>query len=205
MSDRGGAAGVDVSRETLEKLHALEGLVRKWTTKINLVAPSTLPDLWERHIVDSAQLFPLAATGWKTWVDLGSGAGFPGLVIACMADDAQNVTLVESDARKASFLLTATRELGLTCKVLVERAERLQISACDVVSARALAPLSGLLDLAAPFVHQGSVLLFPKGRNHAAELTQAQANWDFEVDRIQSITDPEARILRMTRIAKRES
>ena len=191
-------------REALERLEALEALVRRWTGRINLVAPSTLPDLWTRHIVDSAQLWPLAPADAATWADLGSGAGFPGLVIAAIAVNAgtPQVTLVESDGRKCAFLRTAARELGLRVTVLDQRVEAAEPLAAAVVSARALAPLPALLPLVARHLALGGTALLPKGKDFAAELEAARAaGWRFTAEAIPSTTAPAACVLRLRDIA----
>jgi 16S rRNA (guanine527-N7)-methyltransferase len=144
--------GQNVSRETYDKLRAYEALIQKWNPSINLVAKSTLSDIWNRHIIDSAQVY-FAAFGEKPsiWTDIGSGGGLPGIVVATLAqgaDQQTNVTMVESDKRKSVFLRTAIRELGLSnAKVINERIESAQIPISDIVSARALAPLTDLFTL----------------------------------------------------------
>ncbi|EYD74151.1 rRNA small subunit methyltransferase, glucose inhibited division protein GidB [Rubellimicrobium mesophilum DSM 19309] len=192
--------GLDVSKATLDLLEAFEALARRWTEKINLVAPSTVPDLWTRHIADSAQLWPLAPQATKTWADLGSGGGFPGLVVAILAAEAgaPQVTLIESDQRKCAFLRTALRELGIKATILDQRAEAAPPQQADVVSARALAPLPTLLPLVARHLAPGGTALLPKGRDHATELDAARAaGWTFTAEALPSRTDPSARILRL--------
>lgn len=197
--------GLDVSRETLEKLQHFADLTAKWTRKINLVAPNTVPELWSRHIVDSAQLVPLAPRGWKDWVDIGSGGGFPGIVIAVFAENDQSVTLVESDVRKSTFLRTAIRELSLPAVVWNERVESINTRGFDIISARALAPLDTLLGHAASLLAPNGTALFPKGQSFASELASARQNWDFEDEALPSITHPDARIIRLKRISPRGS
>ena len=144
-------AGQNVSRETYDDLVQFSDLVKKWTPKINLIAPSTIPEIWDRHIVDSAQLLQLAPKNFDCWVDIGSGGGFPGIIVAIYAKIEQpnaTVTLIESDQRKATFLRTASRELGLNTKVIAERIEQVSAIGAGIVSARALATLSSLLPLA---------------------------------------------------------
>ncbi|MGF1660279.1 MAG: 16S rRNA (guanine(527)-N(7))-methyltransferase RsmG [Rubrimonas sp.] len=190
----------DVSRETLERLEAFEALVRKWTAAINLIAPGTVDDIRRRHTLDSAQLFALAPDHAGSWVDLGAGGGFPGMVIAILAEGSGrqlDFRLVESDARKCAFLEAATRELGVRARVLRRRVEGSPFSPADVVSARALAPLGKLLTLAAPWRNSGGVFLFPKGARVDAELTEARRCWHMDVDRIASATDPQACVLRI--------
>ena len=195
---------VPASPETLARLEAFEALARKWTARINLVAPSTVPDLWTRHIADSAQLWPLAPPGAATWADLGSGAGFPGLVVAALAAERGGpaVTLIESDGRKAAFLREAARAMGLAVTILDRRAETAPPQGAEVVSARALAPLPALLPLVARHLAPGGAALLPKGRGWEAEVEEARAaGWRFGLDGAPSATDPAACILRLTDLA----
>ncbi|MDG1118728.1 MAG: 16S rRNA (guanine(527)-N(7))-methyltransferase RsmG [Flavimaricola sp.] len=194
--------GLDVSRETTNRLTVFEGLVRKWTPKINLVGPATVPDLWSRHILDSAQLFPLAPAGWHSWADLGSGGGFPGIVIAIMAADTdKSITLIESDQRKSAFLRTCVRELGLAVSVLSSRIEAVPPLSADVVSARALAPLPALIGLVQRHLASEGTALLQKGRTAADEVELARADWTFDLLSHDSQTESGARILALTRIA----
>lgn len=189
---------VDVSRETLERLAAYEHLLKKWNPSINLVAKSTLPTIWRRHFLDSAQLFALARHHEGHWADLGAGGGFPGLVIAIMAMERApglRVTCVESDQRKAAFLRTVVRELGLPARVLAERAEEAAPLQADVLSARALAPLARLLPLAERHLKPGGQALFPKGESFRDELSEALETWSFQSEEYPSITDGSAVIL----------
>lgn len=182
--------------EAEPRLRALAALAARWTRRINLVAPSTVPAMWDRHVLDSAQLAALAPPGARTWADLGAGGGFPGLVVAILAGDALRVTLVESDARKCAFLRTAARELGLDVAILDRRAEEAEPLAADVVSARALAPLPRLLPLVARHLAPGGTAILPKGRDWAAEVDAARRDgWAFALDARPSATEPEARLL----------
>lgn len=187
---------MSVSRETAERLDLLAALVRKWTPRINLIAPATVAELESRHIADSLQLWDLRPATLRNWIDLGSGGGFPGLVIAACAPGLP-VTLVESDQRKAVFLRTAAREMGLAPEVICARIEAVPPRPFDVVSARALAPLDRLLPLARPFVAPGGVALFPKGRGADSELTAARTGWHIRAEAIPSRTDPAGTILRL--------
>jgi len=198
-------AHLDVSRETLERLRIFADLLTRWTRRINLVAPATVPEVWTRHILDSAQLWPLRPEPCPDWVDLGSGAGLPGLVIAALAAEGRltAVTLVESDSRKSAFLITAAREMGLSPTVLTMRAEAVRLPPPAVISARALAPLPKLLDLAEPLIGPRTVCLFPKGARAHSELTAARAAWHTDVSEIASVTDPTATILRLQNIERR--
>lgn len=194
------APGLNVSRETEDRLLALQTLVAKWNPAVNLVSKASIADTWQRHIVDSAQIFSLAPDASRHWADLGSGGGFPGLVIACLAtseNPALKVTLVESDRRKAAFLSQAARQLRLNVQIRAERIEETAPLAADVISARALAPLAKLCAYAHRHLAAGGISLFHKGANVAAELAEAEQNWHFRLTRIQSITDPAAAILKI--------
>ncbi|MEM9145428.1 MAG: 16S rRNA (guanine(527)-N(7))-methyltransferase RsmG [Pseudomonadota bacterium] len=201
------AATYDVSRETLERLHILVDHLSRWTQKINLIAPGTLEDVWARHIADSAQLWELRPERCPSWIDLGSGAGFPGLVIAALSAETgvTAVTLVESDSRKAAFLTTAARHMGLHPKVLCARIETLREPPFSVVSARALASLPKLLDLAERLADSTTIFLFPKGRTARTELTDARRGWHIESTEIASRTEADATILRLTKIERQNA
>jgi 16S rRNA (guanine527-N7)-methyltransferase len=190
--------GVDVSRETLDTLKAFENQVRRWNAAINLVSKNSLDDLWSRHIADSAQIFKARPTSATSWVDLGSGGGFPGLVVAILAREATpelNVTLVEADVRKATFLRQAAQALGLKVTVLSARIESLPPQNADVLSARALASLTELLGYADQHLQPDGTAIFPKGARYAEELAQAREAWDFDVEAIPSASDKDAAVL----------
>ncbi len=187
-----------VSRETLDRLAAYEATLRKWQPKINLVGSSTLPDSWRRHFLDSAQLFPLIPESARVLVDLGSGAGFPGLVLAIMG--VPEVHMIESDARKCAFLREAARAADTRVTVHNKRIEAVPPIAADVVSARALAPLSDLLSWAHPFIGNRGVGIFPKGQNVEEELTDTTKYWMMRTERFDSRTDPTGTILRVSGI-----
>jgi len=192
------AARFAVSRETIGKLLAYESLLRQWQKTINLVAPSTLDDIWGRHFADSAQLLALAPAGAKRWLDLGSGAGFPGLVLAILLAErgGATMTLIESDSRKAAFLREVARKTGAPVDILCERIEKSATQTkVDVITARALAPLPRLLDLAAPHFSDDTVGLFLKGREAQAEIDAALKRWDFTVALHPSETDSESRVV----------
>jgi 16S rRNA (guanine527-N7)-methyltransferase len=168
----------NVSRETFSPMAAYVALLLKWNSKINLIGPMTESDIWSRHIDDSLQLIPLIPETATSLVDLGSGAGLPGLVIAIARPDLA-ITLVEQDQRKAAFLNEAKRVLGLT-HVTVEAINVAKVSRqYDVVTARALSPLAQLLAMARPLMHEASIGIFPKGANYQAELDEAGTNWRF--------------------------
>lgn len=196
-------ASLNVSRETQEKLELLERELRRWQAIKNLVGPATLDQIWDRHIVDSLQLLELAPEA-KTWIDLGSGAGFPGLVLAIAGQKrGLKMHLVESNSRKCSFLRHVARLTGSAVTVHPARLETVIpdfIGKADVVSARALASLTQLLEWTEPMLKTGTIGLFPKGRDAESELTEARKRWTFEADILPSRTDSEARILRITSI-----
>ena len=197
------AMGVAVSRETLAALDVYAGLLRKWQKAINLVAGATLNDLWQRHFLDSAQLVPLLPEGEGHITDLGSGAGFPGLVLALLTGRPTN--LIESDQRKAAFLGEAARATGCAGRVQVHcaRVEALKPWAAPVITARALADLTQLLDWAEPFVTTDTTCIFPKGAKAEEELTGALRVWKMTVERRRSITDQTGLILRLSHLERR--
>lgn len=195
----------DVSRETSERLSIYATLIEKWNPRINLVSRASLPNLHTRHFEDSAQLFGLAPHPVAHWADLGSGGGFPGLVIAMLAQDTgspTHVILVESDARKSAFLRTVIRETGVAATVVTERIETTASLAADVLSARALASLSSLLAHAERHLAPGGTALFPKGATWQQELAEAQSKWQFTSRVDKSSTDPSAVILRVTGVSR---
>jgi len=221
------AAAFGVSRETVARLEIYEALLRQWQKAVNLVAARTLEAVWQRHFADSAQLVALAPEA-RSWLDLGSGAGFPGLVVAIMlAEDPRLrapmrprrgepagqatsgcgtlpgcVTLIESDSRKAAFLGAVARQTGIAVDILSTRIEscatQSRVAAPEVVTARALAPLDKLLSLAAPFLSPRTVGLFLKGREAATEVEAARKVWTFTSELIPSSTEAEAHIVRVS-------
>jgi len=195
--------GFDVSRETKEKLGLLESELRRWQAIKNLVGPGTLDHIWDRHIVDSLQLLELAPRA-KTWLDLGSGAGFPGLVLAIAGyERGLQVDLVESNSRKCAFLRHIARLTGARAKVHEARLETVIpafVGKADIVSARALASLAKLVEWTEPLLKTGTTGLFPKGRDAESELTEARESWTFDLEILPSRTDADARILRITSI-----
>lgn len=195
-----------VSRETLERLVEYEALVKKWNPRINLIASSQINLLWHRHFADSAQLFELSEQDTDRWFDLGSGGGFPGLICAILAKGQGHQTefhLIESDQRKSVFLNQTVRALSLDVSVHAKRIEALQLGVADVISARALASLPDLLRLSTIHMDIHTNLLFLKGRKAESELTQAQQTWNMTIQRIQSKTDPEGLILKLTGVSPR--
>lgn len=192
------------SAAALQRLETYAALIHKWQKAINLVAPKTLPELWSRHFLDSAQLLEHAPKDTQRWLDLGSGGGFPGLVIAALSE--AHVHLVESDQRKSAFLREAARAMNVSATIHVKRIESLEPAqlhaamggAPQVISARALAPLHELIGLAQPLAGPDTVYLFPKGRSTEDELTEARRYWTIPAaDKLPSRTDPEASILRL--------
>jgi len=188
------AAQANVSRETLARLKAYADILVDWNARHNLVAKSTLPDLWWRHFWDSAQLVPLIPETARTLADLGSGAGFPGLVIAAMRPGLA-VTLHEATTKKCAFLQAAADRMGISVAIQNARLEDLPRHPFDLVTARALAPLPQLLTYAQNFVGPNSVCLFLKGQNVGSELTEAHKYWNINASQVPSQTDPSAAIV----------
>lgn len=201
LGPEGFAEATGVDDATLARLTVYADLLVKWQRAINLVGPKTLGDAWRRHMLDSAQLFALMPAGARTLVDLGSGAGFPGLVLAIMGRGALEVHLIESDHRKAAFLREVSRETGAKAHIHAARIEAVTPFVADVVTARALAPLDRLCVLARPFIGPGTECLFLKGQDVVSELTEATKHRTMTVERYPSLTDPDATILRLTEIA----
>jgi 16S rRNA (guanine527-N7)-methyltransferase len=214
----------NVSRETLADLQKYAEVLTAWQAKMNLVGPSTLPDIWRRHFLDSAQLYPLlpdndrdSARKLKIF-DLGSGAGFPGLVLAILARHDKRfeggrplrVNLIESDRKKAAFLAEAARAVGFTpddtsktaVRIRAQRAEVIEPQIADVVTARALAPLEKLLPWMARFADDKTILLIPKGEQAEAELQSAGKDWKMKIDRVPSRSDARGTILVLRQLAR---
>ena len=189
------AVATGVSRETLSRLKAYIGLLTDWNARHNLVSKASLEDVWQRHVWDSAQLAPLVPEAAKTLADLGSGAGFPGLVLALLLEHRVAVTLFEATRKKADFLRTVAERLGLAVAVRSERIEDVAKKRFDVVTARACAPLPKLLEYAQHFAGPGTVCLFLKGQNVGVELTEAHKSWRMKVRQHPSLTHPFGAIL----------
>jgi 16S rRNA (guanine527-N7)-methyltransferase len=192
---------LDVSRETIEKLDHFASETLRWTPAINLISKASMDQIWQRHILDSAQLFPLGDLAAK-WVDMGSGGGFPGIVMAIMG--AQDMVLIESDKRKATFLQQVARHLSLQVTVISQRVDNLPPQGANTVSARALASLTQLLGHATPHLTPAGRAVFPKGRGADVELAAAQEKWQFDYSAIPSKTDPDAAILVIENIRRRQ-
>ena len=205
FEDRLSLSGVSVSRETFERLKDFEALFKRWNRSINLAAPSTLGDFWGRHVLDSIQLWR-----WKdearTWLDLGSGGGLPGVVIGILAIESNvHVTLVESNHKKAAFLQTCVSRYAMPVEVLPKRISDVEISSTDVVSARALADLPTLLDMSNRWLGpSGGRALYHKGRDYVAEVTEARDQWAFGLLEHQSMVDPMSRILEISNVKRLE-
>jgi 16S rRNA (guanine527-N7)-methyltransferase len=187
-----------VSRETSDRLEILAAVLGRWQRTINLVSRTTLPELWTRHMLDSAQLSLYLPADATTIADLGSGSGFPGLVLAALRPEA-TLVLIEADARKCAFLLEAARQMGLaqSVRVVNARVEAAPAVHADAVTARAVAPLAQLLGLAHRHRSDTTICLFHKGRDWRAELTAAMKDWDISCQPFTSITDSDAVILRI--------
>lgn len=191
-------SGLNVSRETMERMENYVVLLEKWTTRINLISRASIPMIWDRHIDDSCQLAPFISEDKDTWVDLGSGGGLPGLVIAIIAHErapALKVKLIESDQRKATFLRTVARELDLSVTVESTRIEELAPQDADVISARALAGLPQLLGFVARHRRSTGKALFLKGISFEKEVEESRKTWHFDLEVRPSLTDPQAALL----------
>lgn len=189
-----------VSRETEERLSIYANLLSKWNPKINLVAKSTIDDMWSRHFADSAQLFQFRDPAHIHWLDVGSGAGFPGLVIAAMALDTAadlRVTLIESDQRKSAFIRNVIRETGVTATIITDRIEKVPPQNADIISARALADLTQLMAISERHRKKQGLCLFLKGRKAEDELTKAGEDWHMDVSQFPSLTDPDASVIKI--------
>lgn len=192
----------DVPRETMDRLDAFAALVREESERQNLVSKASLDHLWARHVADSAQLLVHAPSPSASWIDLGSGPGFPGLVVAALHRG--SVTLVEERRLRVDFLRRAAAVLGVDVEILGMKAERVPRRAFDVISARAFAPLPRLLELATGFSTAKSLWVLPKGRNAQSELDALDSSWQGAFRLEQSVTDPEARIIVATGVTRRK-
>jgi len=195
-----------VSRETFEGLEAFEAMFRTWAKRINLAASSTLDDLWNRHILDSAQLAPLAP-GALCWLDLGSGGGFPGLVLAFLLKERSGaqINLIESNRKKAAFLQAAIGQFSLPAHVYARRidVEIKGLASPEIVSARALAPLPVLFDLASPWLSSGATGLLHKGRDYRQEIQESSLLWQYDLVEHRSRVDADSIILEIANLKRR--
>lgn len=195
----------DVSRETLVALEEFSADLLKWTKKINLISPSTQGDIWERHIKDSAQLWLLRGESTKTWCDLGSGGGLPGLVLAFLSKGEGSpvrFTLIESDARKSAFLSTMGSKYDLPVQIITERIEAARPANADLVSARALAPMPKLLDFAHRHIAEGGLFLLQKGAQFKKEIDLARESWHFDCEVVPSRTHSAAVVLKIKEVVR---
>jgi 16S rRNA (guanine527-N7)-methyltransferase len=193
----------DVSRETFDRIEGFVALLTAEATRQNLIAASTVPAIWVRHLVDSAQLLPLGHAQAKSWIDLGSGAGFPGLIVAALSD--LRVTLIDSRKKRVAFLVDAAELLGVSGRTTIHcaRAETIADRKFDVISARAFAPLDRLLPIASRFARTDTIWLLPKGRSAVSELEAIRSSWQGRFRIEPSITDPEASIIVATQVKPR--
>jgi 16S rRNA (guanine527-N7)-methyltransferase len=203
MDEAEAKAWLDVPRGTMERLEGFINLLREQNARQNLVSRASLDYVWSRHVVDSAQILRFAPADVQNWLDLGTGAGFPGLIVALL--HRSKVTLIESRRLRADFLHRAALALGIEDKVEIVcgKAEALAPRPFDVISARAFAPLDRLLALGAPFSTLGTRWLLPKGRSAKSELEAAQASWQGDFRLEPSVTDPDARIIVAERVRRK--
>ena len=190
-----------VSRETRVRLQLHLQELRKWNPRINLVSAATLGDAVTRHFADSAQLVPLAPPEWVSWLDVGSGGGFPGLVIAAFSPD-RSVTLVEADHRKSAFLAAVARVQAVNVSIHTGRVERYARPQADIISSRAVAPVASLLSMCEHLLSPTTTLLLLKGRRWKEEVSAAEAEWRFHLDGFPSKTDEEAAVLRIKNVSR---
>jgi 16S rRNA (guanine527-N7)-methyltransferase len=188
-------ATTGVSDQVVERISVILDLLLVWQQRINLVGKSSLRDPWRRHVLDSAQLMPLAPPAAKTWLDIGSGAGFPGLITAAMGVGTQH--LVESSAKKCAFLQEAARLAELDVEIHNARVEDLDPISADVITARAIAPLPKLISHSRPHLAQNGICLFLKSQNIDPELTDAGKYWRLKTHRTESISEPGSCVLRV--------
>lgn len=195
------ATHFNVSRETSEKLKIYEDLLAKWNESINLVSKSTLESAAKRHFADSMQLWELRKA-FDVWVDIGSGAGFPGMVLAIMAEGQGDFHLVESDARKCAFLRNVSRETNIPVTVHTKRIESFDGVKADIVSARALASVDALFSYTENFLRKDGICLYLKGQTCESELEEASRSWTYEAEQFASKTDENGTVLRIKDIAR---
>lgn len=195
----------NVSRETIDRLKQYESLLRKWNPAINLVSRSTIKVLWQRHFHDSAQIYQYRLNKPCHWVDLGSGGGFPALVLAILAlefNPNDKFTLVESDIRKAAFLQTVIREIGLNATVIADRIEKIPPLSADILTARALSSLTELLEYASVHLRADGIALLPKGETYKKEIEDAFRVWNYDLEEFTSKTSPAGAILKIGGISR---
>ncbi len=190
--------------ETMSKLDLYVSMLNEWQEKMNLVSRTTLPEVWERHILDSAQVFPFLSSEDKTILDMGSGAGFPALVLAVMDEKkAFRIHLAESDGKKCQFLNAVIQACGLNAVVHNERLENMSLPSADVLTARALAPLEKLIRYARPFIGKKTRCIFLKGRKAPEEIQDAEKKWRFQYEKHSSLSSSEGQLLILSGIGKK--
>lgn len=195
---------LNLPEKTVEKLDKYVDLLEREQTKMNLVGASTLPIVWTRHVLDSAQLFDQIKSDDKTVLDFGSGAGFPALVLAIMdVGQKHDFRLIESDGKKCAFLNKVISECGLRATVFNERIEKMEKFGADLITARALASLDKLLKYAFPFFKKTTRCLFMKGAKASEEIDAARRKYDFRLEKIQSVTSAEGTILLLSEVKKK--
>lgn len=195
----------NVSRETFDKLKHYQSMLIEWQSKFNLVSSSTLDDAWNRHFLDSVQLFQYIPNQAKVLYDFGSGAGFPGMVLAIMANEKMpdlQVSLIESTTKKTLYLNAVKSKTNTNVTILNDRIENLQIPKADVITSRAMASLTELLGYAYKFCKKESVCIFPKGKKYAEELSEAHKRWKFKCRIVASTQSDEGKILIITNLSK---
>lgn len=190
-----------VSRETFEKLECYQALLLKWQRRINLISPNTVADIWQRHILDSCQLYPLIKDKAGRVVDLGSGAGLPGIILAILG--CSDIHLVESDTRKCQFLKESSREIGLDILIHNDRIEKTSLGNVAYITARALKSLDQLLNWSRHLLTPSTICLFPKGKNYAKELEDVQRLWQFKYEIMPSTIDESGIVLIVKQIQPR--
>ncbi|MBY0501154.1 MAG: 16S rRNA (guanine(527)-N(7))-methyltransferase RsmG [Alphaproteobacteria bacterium] len=193
---------VNVSRETIHRLEIYKRELEHWQKSINLIASSTVPHLWKRHFEDSLQLLSYISTKKQKLIDLGSGAGFPGLVLAISQPETLDVTLIESDRKKCFFIENVSRETKTRVNILNSRIESFEGIYGDIITSRALAPLPQLLKYALPYMKKESMCLFLKGKGVEDEIEEAQKEWEFILEIFPSLTDSKGNILKITNLRR---
>lgn len=195
----------NVSRETISRLDTFVATMEKWNPRINLVSRNSLAEIWTRHILDSVQIFHALENPQGHWVDIGSGGGLPGVIIAILAAEKApdlKVTLIESDQRKSAFLRTAARECGVPMQVISKRIEQVEPQNADILSARALADLGLLCEFTERHLAETGIAVFPKGATWKKEVDNATGQWSFDLESIRSLTEAEAVILKLKGVAR---
>jgi len=197
---------LNVSRETLKGFYEYKTLLSKWNEKINLVSKNTLVDIWERHFLDSGQIIEHVEASGKRWVDVGSGAGFPGLVVALLLRDRKidcDLVLVEKNSKKGFFLNEVIRKLNLSVEVVNENIDTLEPLNADILTARAFSELNNLIEIAFRHRKKEGICLFLKGENYRMELDKTLNYWFFDYDIIDSLSSSSGKIIRVKKIFKR--